>query len=146
MTSAWGTMSSGQNGATVKDGSSTELEGSRHKGNLPWNHAWCSFTSHNSVSILHKAGHIRFKVLYDYEFDTIISIFVITLRYIPQPPAGGGEGAAVVVGEGGGGAVVGPPALGSKHSQAEQYCVLTLSPQQSPPSQPHSSLLFSSSQ
>merc|ERR1719367_1357066 len=64
----------------------------------------------------------------------------------PPPPAGGGEGAAVVVGEGGGGAVVGPPVLGSKHSQAEQYCVLTLSPQQSPPSQPHSSLLFSSSQ
>jgi len=77
---------------------------------------------------------------------TILSAFCIKLGISAQPPAGGGEGAAVVVGEGGGGAVVGPPALGSKHSQAEQYCVLTLSPQQSPPSQPHSALLFSSSQ
>ena len=74
------------------------------------------------------------------------------MLYIPQPPAGG-DGAAVVVPGGDGAAVVvsgslvvGPPPLGSKHSQAEQYCVLTLSPQQSPPSQPHSALLFSSSQ
>ena len=51
----------------------------------------------------------------------------------------GGEGAAVVV-------VSSSPPFGSKHSHAEQYCVLTLSPQQSPPSQPHPSLLFSSSQ
>ena len=51
----------------------------------------------------------------------------------------GGEGAAVVV-------VSSSPPFGSKHSHAEQYWVLTLSPQQSPPSQPHPSLLFSSSQ
>ena len=39
-----------------------------------------------------------------------------------------------------------PYALGSKHTQAEQYSVLTLSPQQSPPSHSHPALLFSSSQ
>ena len=37
-------------------------------------------------------------------------------------------------------------AFGSRHSQAEQYCVLTLSPQQSPPSHSHPQLLFPSSQ
>ena len=36
--------------------------------------------------------------------------------------------------------------LGSRHWQAEQYCVLTLLPQQSPPSQTHASLLLPSSQ
>ena len=54
---------------------------------------------------------------------------------LPQASDGGGAGAAVV-----------GCSLGSKHSQAEQYCVLTSSPQQSPPSYPHPALLFSSSQ
>ena len=81
------------------------------------------------------------------------------IKYSPQSPVGGGVdgeggevgegGAGVGAGEGSGvGAEVGadPPPFGSKQSQAVQYCVLTLSPQQSPPSQPHSSLLLSSSQ
>jgi len=77
---------------------------------------------------------------------TILLAACIKLGISAQPPAGGVGAAVVVPGGGGAGVVVGPPALGSKHSQAEQYCVLTLSPQQSPPSQPHSALLFSSSQ
>ena len=65
------------------------------------------------------------------------------ITYIPV--AGGSVGASVGAGVG---AAVGadPPPLGSKHSQAVQYCVLTSSPQQSPPSQPHASLLLLSSQ
>ena len=39
-----------------------------------------------------------------------------------------------------------PPKLGSKHRHAVQKLVLTSDPQQSPPSYPHASKLFSSSQ
>ena len=65
--------------------------------------------------------------------------------YLQQFPDGGeGEGGAGV-GAGVGDGVV-PFSFGSKHAQTEQYCVFTSSPQQSPPSQSHPSLLLLSSQ
>ena len=55
----------------------------------------------------------------------VVVVLVVVLGVVPPPP---------------------PCSLGSKHSQTEQYCVLALSPQQSPPSHSHPALLFSSSQ
>ena len=65
--------------------------------------------------------------------------------YLQQFPDGGdGEGGAGVGAGVGAGDV--PFPFGSKHAQTEQYCVFTSSPQQSPPSQSHPSLLLLSSQ
>ena len=59
-------------------------------------------------------------------------------NYLPQLPEGGGGDGDGGLGLGLGGAGVGAAvvvvALGSKHAQTVQYWVLTLSPQQSPPS------------
>ena len=84
------------------------------------------------------------------DIDLDVSYVSLVIIYLPQLPEGGGGDGDGGLGLGLGGAGVGAAvvvgALGSKHAQTEHNWVLTLSPQQSPPSHPQASLLLSSSQ
>ena len=74
------------------------------------------------------------------DIDLVVSDVSLVIIYLPQLPEGGGGdgdgdgGLGLGLGGAGVGAAVVVVALGSKHAQTEQYWVLTLSPQQSPPS------------
>ena len=76
------------------------------------------------------------------DIDLDVSYVSLVIIYLPQLPEGGGGdgdgdgdgGLGLGLGGAGVGAAVVVVALGSKHAQTEQYWVLTLSPQQSPPS------------